>query len=150
MKPTERTPAGGVETLAELVEAVAKGSAWATKARAAADLYEQMAANWWAGLSDQQRTSWLEAAAFDGRDAHPVAAFTLMGDLKSGAPVLYVYPTEGGEFGGQVVDSGRAVCGLQAPTEAELLETADSQGYGSVTRVRVGSLAEVPGFTPEK
>lgn len=135
-----------IETAADLAAWVAKGDAWAAKARSACDLYEQMAANWWMRLTDQERAAWLDAAEFDGRERHPIAAFTLMGDIKSGAPVLYVYPTDAGEIGGQVVDGGRPVCGLHAPTEAELMDTADAQGYGNITHMHVGSLAEVPGL----
>lgn len=135
-----------VETAPDLAAQLANAEAWGAKARDACDLYEQMAANWWAGLTDQQRAAWLDAAEFDGRERHPVAAFTLMGDVRSGAPVLYVYPTAAGEMGAQVVHGSTPVCGLQAPTEAELLDTAEGQGYGTMTRVRVASLAEVPGF----
>lgn len=136
-----------IETVADLAAEIAKGEAWAAKARAACDLYEQMAANWWTRLTDQQRAAWLDAAEFDGRERHPVAAFTLMGDVRSGAPVLYVYPTQAGEIGAQVIDGGKPVCGLHAPTEAELMDTAEGQGYGTITRVRVDSLTEVPGFS---
>lgn len=110
------------------------------------NLYEQMAAQWWQGLDVEQRKCWLDAAEFDGRERHPVAAFTLMGDVQSGGPVLYVYPTHAGEIGGQVVDGGTPVCGLHARTEADLMATAEEQGYGNITRIRVGSLGEVPGF----
>jgi hypothetical protein len=110
------------------------------------DLYEQMAAQWWQGLDVERRKRWLDAAEFDGRERHPVAAFTLMGDIQAGAPVLYVYPTRTREIGGQVVDGGKPVCGLHARTEAGLMETAEELGYGNIPRVRVGSLGNVPGF----
>ena len=71
-----------VETVAELVEKVAKGAAWAAQARQAADLYERTAARWWDGLSEKQRTEWLDRAEADGRERHPLSAYTLMGDLR--------------------------------------------------------------------
>ena len=71
-----------VETSADLAAKVAKAEAWGAKARQAADLYERMAAQWWERLSDQQRTEWMDRAEADGRERHPLSAYTLMGDLR--------------------------------------------------------------------
>ncbi|MBW4051126.1 MAG: hypothetical protein HIU85_06610 [Proteobacteria bacterium] len=44
-------------------------------------LYSQMAAKWWDALTPEKQTEWLDAAEADGRERHPLAAYTLMGDL---------------------------------------------------------------------
>ena len=46
-------------------------------------LYSQMAAKWWDTLTPEEQTVWLDAAEADGRERHPLAAYTLMGDLRA-------------------------------------------------------------------
>lgn len=45
-------------------------------------LYEQMAAKWWDTLTPEEQTVWLDTAEADGRERHPLAAYTLRGDLR--------------------------------------------------------------------
>ena len=45
-------------------------------------LYEQMAQHWWDALTSEEQTAWLDAAEADGRERSPLAAYTLMGDLR--------------------------------------------------------------------
>jgi len=45
-------------------------------------LYSQMATKWWDALTPEEQTEWLDAAEADGRARHPLAAYTLMGDLR--------------------------------------------------------------------
>ncbi len=45
-------------------------------------LYSQRAAKWWDALTPEEQAAWLDAAEAEGRERHPLAAYTLGGDLR--------------------------------------------------------------------
>ena len=55
-------------------------------------LYSQMAAKWWDALTPEEQTAWLDAAEAEGRERHPLAAYTLGG----GGPARAGYPAGAG------------------------------------------------------